>query len=148
MMLLHGEQELILPLGALPVNATVTTHARVANVYDKGRGALVVCESVSLNRATGALLAVNRASIFIRGIGNFGGDRGPAAPVWPVPAGAAPAASLRVPTPRSLALLYRLNGDLNPLHVDPSSECESAEGKCLISMRHCFTPHSGRGWRF
>lgn len=120
MMLLHGEQELVLPLGALPVTAAVTTHARVSNVYDKGRGALVVCESVSLDRATGAVLAVNRASIFIRGIGNFGGDRGPAAPAWPVPTGVAPAVTLRVPTTRSMALLYRLNGDLNPLHVDPS----------------------------
>lgn len=119
MLLLHGEQELILPNGPLPAAAAVTTHARVANVFDKGRGALVVCEAVSIDRATGAVLAVNRASIFIRGVGGFGGDRGPAPPAWPVPPGTAPTASLRYSTSRSQALLYRLNGDLNPLHVDP-----------------------------
>jgi hypothetical protein len=101
MMLLHGEQELVLPTGPLPPAATVVTHARVSAVYDKGKGALVVVDSVSVEKASRAVLAVNRASIFIRGIGGFGGDRGPAVSPWPVPSGARPDLTVHVQTTRS-----------------------------------------------
>jgi len=75
MALLHGEQEVYLP-AALPTAATAVTRGRVTNVFDKGKGAAVVFEAVSTDLNTGATLAVNRSTLFIRGIGGFGGDRG------------------------------------------------------------------------
>ncbi len=101
MMLLHGEQELILPFAPLPAEGTVVTHAQVSHVYDKGKGAVVVIDSVSVEKASRAVLAVNRASIFIRGIGGFGGDRGPGVAPWPVPAGKRPDVTVRVLTSRN-----------------------------------------------
>lgn len=59
-----------------------------------------------------------RSSIFLRGVGGFGGDRGPVAPPW-TPPRIHPDASVRVAIHPTQALLYRLNGDLNPLHADP-----------------------------
>jgi hypothetical protein len=100
MLLLHGEQELILPVGQLPATAHVITHAHVSAVYDKGKGAVIVVDSVSVEKDSRAVLALNRASIFIRGIGGFGGDRGPGPSPWPVRDGH-PDLTVRIPTTRN-----------------------------------------------
>lgn len=60
MMLLHGEQELVLPVGAIPTSATVTTRGRITNIFDKGRGAVVIVEAVTSDMASGAIVCVNR----------------------------------------------------------------------------------------
>src|SRR5580704_1740311 len=75
-MLVHAEQafELHRPL---PVQGTVRTVSTVTSIYDKGSGALVASENVSVDAATGDKLVTSRASLFIRGEGGFGGDRGP-----------------------------------------------------------------------
>jgi 3-hydroxyacyl-CoA dehydrogenase/3a,7a,12a-trihydroxy-5b-cholest-24-enoyl-CoA hydratase len=117
MMLLHGEQELAVA-GALPAAAALVTTTRVSNVYDKGSGAVVVVEAETREKESRALLAVNRSSIFLRGVGNFGGDRGPAPEAW-TPPSSSPTFTDKVRLPPSAALVYRLNGDTNPLHADP-----------------------------
>jgi NAD(P)-dependent dehydrogenase (short-subunit alcohol dehydrogenase family)/acyl dehydratase len=119
-MLLHGEQEIHFPSGALPASADVVSNTRIANVYDKGSGALAVLETVSVDAATARVLCVNRTSLFLRGVGNFGGDRssGDAAAAWALPA-RGPDVRDELKTAKNQALYYRLNGDSNPLHVDP-----------------------------
>ena len=62
----------------------------------------------------------NVFSIFVRGEGGFGGERGPEAVKADPPAGAAPDFEVVEPTSREQALLYRLSGDVNPLHADPN----------------------------
>ena len=62
----------------------------------------------------------NVFSIFVRGEGGFGGERGPEAVKADPPAGAAPDFEVVEATTREQALLYRLSGDLNPLHADPN----------------------------
>ncbi len=57
-------------------------------------------------------------SIFIRGIGGYGGDRGPASSDPPLPS-RPPTAVVSDRTQPNQAILYRLCGDLNPLHIDP-----------------------------
>jgi len=114
-MLLHGEQELELP-GPLPSAAEVETTARVVEVYDKGKGALVIIETTSTTDA-GEVLCVNRFSSFIRGEGGFGGDSGPVL-ADPRPQ-RDPDLVVERPTIPQQALLYRLSGDRNPLHADP-----------------------------
>ena len=75
MMIVHGEQyfELKRPL---PTAATFTNHAHISHVYDKGSGAVLIMET-STRDDNGEEIALNRSSFFVRGIGGFGGDRGP-----------------------------------------------------------------------
>jgi acyl dehydratase len=115
-MLVHAEQyfELHRPL---PVQGTVRTTATVTGIYDKGSGALVVTENVAVDAATGEPLVTSRSGAFIRGEGGFGGPRGTDAP-WQLPA-RAPDYQIVQQTRPEQALLYRLSGDRNPLHVDP-----------------------------
>jgi acyl dehydratase len=114
-MLLHGEQEVILER-PLPPEATLVTSARVAEIYDKGKAALVILEAESRD-AAGELLFTNRFSLFARGEGGFGGDSGPKAGNQPPQR--VPDAVIESPTLPQQALLYRLCGDKNPLHADP-----------------------------
>ena len=115
--ILHGEQELEIH-GPIPTSGSVTQTGRVANVYDKGKGALVVMEITSVDDKTGELLFTNRPSVFIRGEGGFGGDSGPAASNEPPDRD--PDYVVESPTLPQQALLYRMaSGDKNPLHADP-----------------------------
>ena len=116
-MLVHAEQafELHRPL---PPEGTVRATAKVTGIYDKGKGALVVTESTAVDPATGEVLVTSRASVFIRGEGGFGGDRGPRDD-WAAP-DREPDHVVTYPTRPEQALLYRLSGDRNPLHSDPA----------------------------
>jgi acyl dehydratase len=60
----------------------------------------------------------NVVSMFVRGEGGFGGERGPKRDTAQPP-DRAPDKQLKVQTERRQALLYRLSGDWNPLHADP-----------------------------
>jgi acyl dehydratase len=115
-LLVHAEQGFELH-GPLPVQGTVRTVATVTGIYDKGSGALVVTENVAVDAATGNKLVTSRASVFIRGEGGFGGDRGPG-DGWRRP-DREPDHRVAQPTRPEQALLYRLSGDRNPLHADP-----------------------------
>jgi acyl dehydratase len=114
---LHGEHEILIH-DSLPTSGTVHQTGLITDVFDKGKGALVVIEIVSTLERTGRPIFTNRASIFIRGEGGFGGDPGPQA-------GAAaperePDQVVESPTLPQQALLYRMaSGDKNPLHADP-----------------------------
>jgi acyl dehydratase len=119
MMLLHGEHEIEIHR-PLPVTATVQTVSHITGVYDKGKAALIVVESVSSDHA--GPLFTNRASIFARGEGGF--DETGTGPVAAGSEAYSPdrAADLIVEarTIPQQALLYRLSGDRNPLHADPA----------------------------
>jgi acyl dehydratase len=114
--LLHGGQEIVLHR-PLPTGAKVHNTGRVAAVYDKGSGAVVVVETET-SLVSGEALCTNRFSAFIRGEGGFGGDPGPAA-APPLP-DRAPDVEITSATLPQQALLYRLTGDKNPLHADPA----------------------------
>jgi acyl dehydratase len=116
MMLLHGEQEIELS-GPIPAQAKVDNTAKVTQVYDKGKGALVVVEART-DDESGKPLFVNRFAAFLRGEGGFGGEPGPAPGNEP-PARSADHVVESATLPQQ-ALLYRLSGDKNPLHIDPS----------------------------
>ncbi|HSN26566.1 MAG TPA: SDR family NAD(P)-dependent oxidoreductase, partial [Kofleriaceae bacterium] len=113
---LHGEQytELKRPL---PTTGKLTTKARVKDIFDKGKNALVVTEFVTYDE-NGDELIKNELTTFVRGAGGWGGDRGPSADVN-VPPDRAPDKVIEDKTSDNQALLYRLSGDWNPLHADP-----------------------------
>jgi (3R)-3-hydroxyacyl-CoA dehydrogenase / 3a,7a,12a-trihydroxy-5b-cholest-24-enoyl-CoA hydratase / enoyl-CoA hydratase 2 len=112
---LHGEQytEVARPL---PASAELTHRVKVKEIFDKGKGALVVFEVKSLE-PDGDLLMRNEVTIFIKGAGGWGGERGVAHEI-PVPERAPDAVREQRISPNQ-ALLYRLSGDWNPLHADP-----------------------------
>lgn len=116
-MLVHAEQGLILHR-PLPVRGTARTTSRVTGIWDKGSGALVTSEAVAVDAATGEVLVTTTSSVFIRGEGGFGGERGPSEP-WRLPE-RAPDERVVYETRPEQALLYRLSGDRNPLHSSPT----------------------------
>jgi acyl dehydratase len=87
-------------------------------MYDKGKAAVVVMENEALG-ADGQPLYTTMMSAFIRGEGGWGGDRGPSGP-QNVPPERAADHQVTYQTSPDQALVYRLSGDRNPLHSDPS----------------------------
>lgn len=116
-MLVHAEQSIEL-YQPLPVEGTLRTTAMVTGIYDKGSAAVVETENRAVDAATGTAVVTTRSSVFIRGEGGFGGDRGTSEP-WQLP-DRAPDHKVTEQTRPEQALLYRLSGDRNPLHSDPS----------------------------
>lgn len=118
MMLLHGEQYLEIKK-PLPTSGTIISDAKIVGLYDKGSGVTVVIEATSRNEKDEEI-AINRFTLFIRGIGGYGGDRGPA-PEKNAPPQRSPDFVVEEKTDDNQALLYRLgSGDLNPIHADPA----------------------------
>jgi acyl dehydratase len=115
-LLVHGQQSVTLDR-PLPVEGTATLQSEVVAMYDKGKAAVVVTEtSATLDDQP---LYTTRSSVFIRGEGGWGGERGPSGP-QNVPPDRSPDHSVTYQTSPDQALVYRLSGDRNPLHSDPS----------------------------
>jgi acyl dehydratase len=93
-------------------------------MYDKVKAAVIVTEAEATD-AAGKPLYSTRSSVFIREAGGFGGERGPSGAVNEPPA-KAPDHEETFQTSPDQALLYRLNGDRNPLHSDPNHPAVAA----------------------
>ncbi len=115
-LLVHGQQSVMLHR-PLPTDGTASVTAEIVAMYDKEKAAVVVVESQAT--LDGAPLYTTRMSAFIRGEGGWGGDRGPSGP-QNVPPERQPDHEITYATSPDQALLYRLNGDRNPLHSDPA----------------------------
>lgn len=114
--LLHGEQSVVVHR-PLPASATVTVSGRIANVWDKGKAAVIVFEGSASDDA-GPLFDV-MASLFVIGGGGWGGDRGPSGPQGAAAPDRAPDIVVERATRPEQAAIYRLSGDMNPMHIDP-----------------------------
>lgn len=121
----NGGQEVRLH-NPLPPEGEVVAQTRIVDLTDKGagKGALITTERMVIDAAAGRPLATVRQTVLCRGDGGFSGAAPAAAPR---PAGetvgvaeAAPPIRVTLPTHPQLALIYRLSGDLNPLHLDPA----------------------------
>jgi len=114
--LLHGEQDLIFH-NPIPVSGTLSTEGQITHYYDKGpKGALVVAESDTWH-SNGKKLFTNIITLFARLDGGFGGADAPGSAVE-FPERAADFAVDAAPSVNQ-PLLYRLSGDVFPLHADP-----------------------------
>jgi acyl dehydratase len=116
-MSVHGSVEFTLHR-PLPTRASVQSTITIGSITDKRSGALVEM-SIDASEPDGTPLFQVRNGIFIRGEGGFGG---PAGPSWPAAdtSDRNPDLVVRQPTRLDQPLLYRLNGDHNPLHSDPA----------------------------
>jgi acyl dehydratase len=117
-MLLHGEQGVTLH-GPIPPEGEVETVSKIVGIYDKGKAAVVRLENEAKYTGSGKPAFTTRFAAFIRGEGGFGENRGPEIPDPPKMPDRNPEHEVTYATRADQALLYRLNGDRNPLHSDP-----------------------------
>jgi acyl dehydratase len=114
---LHAEQSVEL-FDVLPVQGEVRVTRTVTDLFDKVSGALVARECEAVDPATGLVRFRTRSSLFVRGEGGFGGERGTTSRVA-FPDRDADVV-LRFRTAPDQALRYRETGDRNPMHWDPA----------------------------
>jgi acyl dehydratase len=114
--LLHTAQrtELIKPL---PAQGEMRTSATLRGIWDMKVGALMIVDTET--EVNGELSCRTSWQMLMRGEGGFGGERPPGGLRTRAPKDKAPDFEAEVPTSRSQALLYRLTGDINPIHSHP-----------------------------
>ena len=119
--ILHGEQMLTVHR-PLPPACIVVSETTVDEIYDKGadKGAVLYQTRKLFDQSSGDLLMTLRSSAFMRGNGGFGGNSQGGPQPHPVPADRRPDLMLDIVTRPEQAVLYRLSGDYNPLHIDPA----------------------------
>ncbi|XP_040383563.1 enoyl-CoA hydratase 2, peroxisomal-like [Oryza brachyantha] len=126
-LLLHGQQyiEIYKPI---PSCASVVNNVKVAGLHDKGKATILEIETKTHVKDSGEVLCMNRSTIYLRGAGGFSDSSRPYSYTsYPtnqvsrisIP-NSAPSALYEDQTQQSQALLYRLSGDYNPLHSDPT----------------------------
>lgn len=118
MRIVNGEQDIVLHRPLKP-SGTVIGRTRVVEAIDKGsgKGALVYTERAVTDKASGELIATVRQTTFCRADGGFGGPPRQAPPLHRLPE-RAPDLVCDLTTRPEQAILYRLCGDPNPLHID------------------------------
>ena len=112
----HGSQSVTVH-GPLPTTGSARLTTRITDVWDKGKAAVIWQEGTATS-SKGQELWTVRSSIFVRGEGGWGGDRGSSGPV--TPPDRSPDLETSYDVRDDQALLYRLCGDRNPLHADPT----------------------------
>ena len=133
--LVHGEQGVTIH-SPLPAAGTLVGESRVSRIVDKGegKGAVMHVEKTLTDEADGRLLATVEMVLFLRGDGGFskngGGDE--AAPAAPAVPESEPDARIELPTRADAAVLYRLSGDINPLHIDPAVAAKAGFDKPIL----------------
>ena len=148
--ILHGEQTIRL-VRPIPPSGAFETRGEVTGIYDKGKGALVVVRARTTDEK-GEPVFENEFSLFVRGAGGFGGERGPeeaqrVIPRDPVSGSGGDRSggtrAVEVPareadftesqaTSLEQAAIYRLMGDLNPLHIAPEVGAAAGFGKPIL----------------
>lgn len=111
----HGSQEIVVHR-PIPAEGKASSTGRITEVWDKGSAAVIAHETVTTG-SDGQPLWTARSSIFAKGEGGFGGERGPSTKAE-LP-DRTPDFEVLTPTLPQQALLYRMCGDRNPLHSDP-----------------------------
>jgi acyl dehydratase len=115
--LVHGAQTLRV-YRPLPPAGTLHTVGIIRGIYDMKKLAQVVLETKTT--LGGERCFDTEWQLLVRDAGNFNGERPPKSEVPKIPDGKQPDFSHSESTSPEQALLYRLSGDLNPLHADPA----------------------------
>jgi acyl dehydratase len=129
---LHGEQGIVFERPLEPT-ATVRGEYEVLGVDDKGpgKGAVISFEKRIVDAKTGTIICRVRSTYFLRGDGGCGGWKKPASVPSALP-DRAPDRVIDLPTMPRQALIYRLNGDYNPVHIDPEVAAKAGFAKPIL----------------
>ena len=130
--LLHGEQSIILHR-PMPAEGHLLGTTRITEIYDKGaeKGALLEQVRHMRDAASGEAVATVRSVSFLRADGGFGGNGAIAPAPHPIPDRPADDV-VDLPTRPEQAMLYRLSGDYNPLHIDPDVAASAGFPKPIL----------------
>jgi len=144
--LVHSAQS-VRVCGPLPPAGELTTRGKIIGLYDMKKFAQMVFETRT--SCEGQLVYESEWSMLFLGQGGFGGPRPPKSPVPKIPSDALPVFEFEEVVPAEQALLYRLSGDLNPLHADPAFAARvgfpegpilhglATYGYCARALIHC-----------
>ena len=129
-------------LKPLPVSSEgrrFQVRTKVLGVYDKGRpGSVVETQTDLVDADSGEVYNRIISSAFYVAQGNWGGPKGPATQSFPPPKGRKPDLTFEDQTNSQSALLYRLNGDYNPLHATPEPGNKMGFGGAIIHGLYSF----------
>ncbi len=127
---IHGEESIHL-YKPFPSQGKVICFSEVTNIFDKGKAALIHVKFSGLTKDRALLFEIDSAFFYL-GAGGFGGDPGPKSESLEPPKGRSPDFSITYKTAENQAALYRLNGDLNPLHIDPELARKGGQEKPIL----------------
>lgn len=128
--LLHAEQRVEI-LADIPVEGEAEAVTEITEMWDKGKAALTVARTTGTS-LDGTPLWRSSAGLFIRGVGGWGGERGPAGKKEDAAPTTGPAKTVTYTTRPDQALIYRLSGDYNPLHSDPAFAARAGMDKPIL----------------
>ena len=128
--LLHGEQ-LIRLYAPFEPSGTIKTKGVIEHIYDKGKAA-VIHVKISGNSQRDEPIFDTNYVFFVVGSGGFGGDPGPKSEPINPPEGVKPDFSSSYHSSKNQAAFYRLNGDFNPLHIDPDFAKKAGQPKPIL----------------
>jgi acyl dehydratase len=112
----HGTQSIRLHR-PIPPGGRLTTTGKIEGIYDLKRLSQVVFSTRT--EQNGELISETEWTLIVRDTGGFDGPRPPKSAAPKIPTDQAPLFERSEDTSPEQALLYRLSGDLNPLHADP-----------------------------
>lgn len=127
----------------LPPKASIIGRARISEVFDRGaeKGAVITVERTIHDADTEDHYCTLEQTLMLRADGGFGGIAPAANPIV-IPA-SAPEQSLRYQTTPGQAILYRLCGDWNPLHIDPEIAQRAGFSQPIL---HGYCSYGIAGW--
>ncbi len=139
---LHAEEHFIIH-APLPTAGSVIGRTCVDNIVDRGadKGAFVYLRKELVEKSSGRVFATVNSTTLCRGDGGFGGPAGPRSAPVTIPE-RTPDIACELDTLPRQALLYRLSGDMNPLHADPNVagaagfERPILHGRCTMGVAH------------
>lgn len=134
----HGEQGFRIHK-SLPVEGTVCGQTRCVGIVDKGegKGALLYTECEVFHKERDEHICTLTSTTFLRADGGFGGQSAQTRQPHTIP-DRSPDHVEDIHTRPEMALIYRMSGDLNPLHVEPEYARSSGFDSPILHGRATF----------
>lgn len=131
----HGEQSIKIYKHFSP-SGEILCQAEVENIFDKGNAAVIHMKVSGQSKESEPIFDTKYVFFYLGG-GGFGGESGPKTEPLKPPENKRPDFTISYKTQENQAALYRLNGDLNPLHIDPEFASRSGRFKGPILHGLC-----------
>jgi acyl dehydratase len=130
--ILHGEESFDLTR-TLPPEGQLIGRSRVEGIWDRGaeKGAVMALCKTLHDPIDNAVFATCRSTLMLRRNGGFGGSAEGAPRAASLPE-RLPDGALELVTRPEQALIYRLSGDLNPLHAVPDVAARAGFAKPIL----------------